>query len=720
MGYGLQINMVLYKTLQRWSGMQIRFAVLIFVCLFAGLFALAIDRPADAATTLPTKMNFQGRITNASGSILANGTYNMRFKIYDAVSGGAQQWSEDRLISAGNGVTVTNGQFSVQLGSISALNASVFASNSRYFEVELPTPASATTSSPVWTELPMTPRNQLATTAYAYNAETLDGIDGAAFAQMGQTNAFTGANTFSGTSGFTNTVDINAVSTAAFQVRNGATNLFSVNSTGSQITIGTSDTTGTVLVLDTKTNLTDPTGVNGAMYYNSNLGKFRCYQNGAWTDCIGAGAPVASNLQDAYNASGSPATIWTTGSKGIQFNTTAAPTTDLFSVVNTTQPVTTADANGIQVDYAGGAAAVEGSGIKVNYTPGSTSGGIWNGLKIVAGNSSAGVSSNGLVIEGPATGNGTDIGLRVASGFDIGLDIASGGIQLSDMDEPSTPATAGDLRVYAKTNAGRTMLKIKGNSGVDVTLQPFLGSNRVTLAQPFSSSTSFATGSYFGMAAPTIGSYTAGTTTASTAFTSTGVSFTNLYTSIRRGGVNTSTGAGTSGGIRGGTTNPNYRGNGNATGGFYYVSRFGVKTSVTGSRVFSGLYSSTAAFPNSEPSALLNIAGVGCDIADNSFNFISNDNSGTAAKVSLGANFPCNTSSTDMYELRMFNAPSGTTLYYSLARLNTTDLVEGSVSVSANLPVNTTAIYPYTWINNGTTAAQASLDFASLYIETDN
>jgi hypothetical protein len=55
------------------------------------------------------------------------------------------------------------------------------------------------------------------------------------------------------------------------------------------LTIGTSDTTGTLLILDTKTNAGDPTGFNGAMYYNSNANKFRCYQAGAWVDCISTG-----------------------------------------------------------------------------------------------------------------------------------------------------------------------------------------------------------------------------------------------------------------------------------------------------------------------------------------------------------------------------------------------------------------------------------------------
>jgi hypothetical protein len=32
-----------------------------------------------------------------------------------------------------------------------------------------------------------------------------------------------------------------------------------------------------------------PSGANGVIYYDSGTNKFRCYQNGAWVDCIGAG-----------------------------------------------------------------------------------------------------------------------------------------------------------------------------------------------------------------------------------------------------------------------------------------------------------------------------------------------------------------------------------------------------------------------------------------------
>lgn len=50
------------------------------------------------------------------------------------------------------------------------------------------------------------------------------------------------------------------------------------------------------LVLDIKNTLGDPAGTNGAMYYNSNTNKFRCYENGAWANCI---TPPGTDIQYA-------------------------------------------------------------------------------------------------------------------------------------------------------------------------------------------------------------------------------------------------------------------------------------------------------------------------------------------------------------------------------------------------------------------------------------
>ncbi len=295
----------------------------VMVTVVALLFAFVQSSRVDAATTLPTKMNFQGRIANSSNNVLANGTYNMKFRIYNALTSGTLQWSEDRLVSASQGVTVTNGQFSVQLGDISSLPASIFTSNSLYFEVELPTPATATSSSPSWTEGAMTPRNQLATSAYAYNAETLDGIDSDSFAKIGSANAFTAANS------------VNVSNANALQVKNGSTNLFNVDTSGSIVTIGASDTTGALLVLDTKTDSGDPTGTNGGIYYNSNTGKFRCYEASTWKDCIIVPPTVA--LQTAYDndASGVADIVTSSAAKTFRFKAGSGfDATTLFDIQN--------------------------------------------------------------------------------------------------------------------------------------------------------------------------------------------------------------------------------------------------------------------------------------------------------------------------------------------------------------------------------------------------
>ncbi|MDO8335829.1 MAG: carbohydrate binding domain-containing protein [Candidatus Saccharibacteria bacterium] len=57
---------------------------------------------------------------------------------------------------------------------------------------------------------------------------------------------------------------------------------------------GAGTTTPDLLVLDIKTSSGDPTGTTGAMYYNSNTNKFRCYQNSAWADCITVDTGVTS------------------------------------------------------------------------------------------------------------------------------------------------------------------------------------------------------------------------------------------------------------------------------------------------------------------------------------------------------------------------------------------------------------------------------------------
>lgn len=93
-------------------------------------------------------------------------------------------------------------------------------------------------------------------------------------------------------------------STSAFQIQNAAGNsMFSVDSTNQRVYIGPTagDTVGTILVLGNKTNTGDPTGVEGAMYYNSASKTFRCYAGGAWHSCLGGLLSVNSAASSSIN-----------------------------------------------------------------------------------------------------------------------------------------------------------------------------------------------------------------------------------------------------------------------------------------------------------------------------------------------------------------------------------------------------------------------------------
>ncbi|MCD6531263.1 hypothetical protein J7K99_02325 [bacterium] len=57
---------------------------------------------------IPRIMNYQGKLTNASGVAL-NGTYSIDFRIYDAATGGNLLWHQTQSVN------VVNGLFDVQL-----------------------------------------------------------------------------------------------------------------------------------------------------------------------------------------------------------------------------------------------------------------------------------------------------------------------------------------------------------------------------------------------------------------------------------------------------------------------------------------------------------------------------------------------------------------------------------------------------------------------------
>jgi hypothetical protein len=146
-------------------------------------------------------------------------------------------------------------------------------------------------------------------------------------------------------------VSVQVAASDAFRVADDLNNqLFAVDTSNGLVRIGgnTPDGTGIILVLDNKNTAGDPVGEDGAIYYNSSLGRFRCYEDGSWKDCIGT-RQVRSFIDTTSDAvfDNNTTNYWDTSAENnFSFpNITPATTTRAItgSVTFETQSATTAD-----------------------------------------------------------------------------------------------------------------------------------------------------------------------------------------------------------------------------------------------------------------------------------------------------------------------------------------------------------------------------------------
>lgn len=102
----------------------------ILPALLASLLALSIPRAAVAQTPsretsiIPNLVNYQGRLSLATGGAPPNGTYTIEVKIFDQPSGGNSVWAQ-RF----SNVQVVEGQFNIVLGNGESVPNLVFPSN---------------------------------------------------------------------------------------------------------------------------------------------------------------------------------------------------------------------------------------------------------------------------------------------------------------------------------------------------------------------------------------------------------------------------------------------------------------------------------------------------------------------------------------------------------------------------------------------------------------
>ena len=155
-------------------------------------------------------------------------------------------------------------------------------------------------------------------------------------------------------------------------------------------------------------------------------------------------------------------------------------------------------------------------------------------------------------------------------------------------------------------------------------------------------------------------------------------------------------------------------------GGFRAVMHGGPSTGCTNAshRFFMGV-SDTITPTDAEPSSILRTAGIGYDAADTQVQFMTNDNSGTATKIALGASFPKpNADRAFTYRLRLY-APPGTTrrLYYEVTYLETGAVATGVVTT--DLPAVGDMLGPVIYSSVGGVSAVTGIAVGTQTFQTE-
>src|SRR5438128_2584417 len=120
--------------------------------IFLGLALLLLS--AGAIFAQGTSFTYQGRLQD--GGTAANGSYDLQFTLWDALSGGSQQPQPSPVTVTRSAVAVTNGIFAVQLD----FGANAFPGADRFLEIGVRPAGSGSFTI-------LSPRQQITSTPYA-------------------------------------------------------------------------------------------------------------------------------------------------------------------------------------------------------------------------------------------------------------------------------------------------------------------------------------------------------------------------------------------------------------------------------------------------------------------------------------------------------------------------------------------------------------------------
>ncbi len=459
------------KTVQYFWVVNILSAVLFLVV--CAIFVLLIAPNSKAVAGINQQINFQGRLNSTTGGTIADGYYNIQFKIYQNGDGlsvnnatgspaSTLLWTENYLNNASQGVRVVNGFMSVQLGSITPFGTSIdWNQDTLWLSMNIGnTNGSCTPFSSCTPDGEMIPMKRLSATPYALNSKLFNGLQSTQFVQLAQ-----GVQTDASTN--TTSVFINKTSTGNFlQLQTAGVDAFTVSNAGdisfgnnANHTIGV--TTSGSATLGRNLTLSSGTGGTGT----GSAGGTLALQGGAAGGTNANGGNITINA-GAKTGTGTDGTIsiGTLNASSIQLGTTTVATTQTIGLGNNNTAGSTTNVTiGAGSSATAGTTAIQSKNNTTISTNGvvrgtfDTSGNLYLGNGVTAaapsnfaisgtGSTTTAITGGALTVQGgnATVGNANGGNVTVSGGTGVGTGVSG----LVVFSTPTFSTTANDANCY--------------------------------------------------------------------------------------------------------------------------------------------------------------------------------------------------------------------------------------------------------------------------------
>jgi hypothetical protein len=235
--------------------------------VFAAIGTIIFSFASLASAEVPHMVNYQGKLTTASGGCL-NDTVEMTFSIYPDTLGAPADWTETQY-----DVIVKEGVFNVLLGSVDSIPSSVFDGNIKYLGVQ------------VESDLEMRPLKPMISVAYAYRSNEADTADFAWTAENADLLDGQDASSFLSTA---NDYGRSGVATDLYEGTSTLTDKY-VNETGPEVVDATSGTAFTGFASGSSTS-----SIRGIKGYGNNASSGSAY--GGYFEADSPGTGIQSGI----------------------------------------------------------------------------------------------------------------------------------------------------------------------------------------------------------------------------------------------------------------------------------------------------------------------------------------------------------------------------------------------------------------------------------------